>query len=334
VQDQWNRAILGARVSIRRSGNVTSAQEATTNATGAAKFTNIAPDTYFVNATKPGFRPPKQGTPRASTAWLTSTDVFAGDNSVTVVLVPERTEILYLDIEHQKNVTNEAPHQEAHKDHVVDIAKNVIPTVRGRRVWYGDLDNPQWSFLFTPSTAPPMNVLALFISGNVTEWVDYVRGGSPSLDKIKSLIRTTPIPIHAVCGGHQLVAKAMNNNDAAVDHVHPPNGMPDDYEHNGVTRPVSLTNEGQRDPIYQNVTPEFRFFHHDEVTVLHPNATLLATTVFSPKQSIRYSSNDGGDALIYTTQFHPEQDDSGYHNGEDYLKNFYGRVQKWWWNHE
>jgi GMP synthase-like glutamine amidotransferase len=216
----------------------------------------------------------------------------------------------------------------------VAIAKGVVPTASGQRVWYGDLDKPQWTFLFQSGTTPTLNVLALFISGNVTEWVDYANGGSPSLDKIKSLIRTAPIPIHAVCGGHQLVAKAINNNDRAVDHVHPPNNLPDDYEHNGVTRPVSLNNDGQRDPIYQNVTPEFRFWHHDEVTVLSPNAKLLATTVFSPKQSIRYSNNNSGDALIYTTQFHPEQDDQGYHNGQDYLKNFFGLVQKWWWNHE
>jgi GMP synthase-like glutamine amidotransferase len=100
------------------------------------------------------------------------------------------------------------------------------------------------------------------------------------------------------------------------------------------TIPISLTAEGQKDPIYQGVTPRFREFHHDEVTVIKQGAVLLGSTAFSRNQSIRYSSNEGGDCLMYTSQFHPEQDDSGFHNGVDYLKNFFALAQTWWWEHE
>lgn len=71
--------------------------------------------------------------------------------------------------------------------------------------------------------------------------------------------------------------------------------------------PVTVTDDGARDPLLAGLPPTFDAFvgHKEACTVLPPSATLLATTPGCPVQMFRVKTN------LYATQFHPELDHDG-----------------------
>ena len=71
-----------------------------------------------------------------------------------------------------------------------------------RDVWCGNV---------TPRTFDDSTLLALFLSGSYTEWVEVFRrpAWGEMLDGFCNSIRATSVPILAACGGHQLVAYAF-----------------------------------------------------------------------------------------------------------------------------
>lgn len=66
------------------------------------------------------------------------------------------------------------------------------------------------------------NLLALFGSGSFSEWLEYTQnpGWAAELDRYCELLRTTHVPMLAVCGTHQLVVRAFDGWDA-VGHMVP-----------------------------------------------------------------------------------------------------------------
>lgn len=65
--------------------------------------------------------------------------------------------------------------------------------------------------------------------------------------------------------------------------------------------PVTLTDEGERDPLLANVPKEFSVFHwHNDMPGLTKEAVILAKSEGCPRQIIRYSP------LAYGFQCHPE----------------------------
>ena len=71
---------------------------------------------------------------------------------------------------------------------------------------------------------------------------------------------------------------------------------------------VSLTGEGQRDPLLQGLPSQFRVLvgHKEACDEVPPGCTLLATGDACPVQMFRLQAN------IYATQFHPEGDAAGF----------------------
>ncbi len=70
---------------------------------------------------------------------------------------------------------------------------------------------------------------------------------------------------------------------------------------------VTLTEEGQRDPIFGALPAEFEAFvgHKEAVRELPPHAVRLASSAACPVQAFRIGRN------VYATQFHPELDVDG-----------------------
>ena len=70
---------------------------------------------------------------------------------------------------------------------------------------------------------------------------------------------------------------------------------------------VTLTEEGQEDPVFGVLPPEFEAFvgHKEAVRELPPHAVRLAWSAACPVQAFRIGSN------VYATQFHPELDVAG-----------------------
>lgn len=74
----------------------------------------------------------------------------------------------------------------------------------------------------------------------------------------------------------------------------------------GSTR-ITLTAEGERDPLLQGLPPTFEAFvgHKEACSQLPPNAVLLASSEACPVHMFRIKNN------LYATQFHPELDADG-----------------------
>jgi GMP synthase (glutamine-hydrolysing) len=71
--------------------------------------------------------------------------------------------------------------------------------------------------------------------------------------------------------------------------------------------PVTLTPEGQADPLFAGVPSEFTAYggHKEAMVRLPPGAVQLATSAACPVQAFRVGAN------VYATQFHPELDLEG-----------------------
>ncbi|MGC5165893.1 glutamine amidotransferase [Luteimicrobium sp. DT211] len=71
--------------------------------------------------------------------------------------------------------------------------------------------------------------------------------------------------------------------------------------------PVTLTDEGRRDPLLAGLPTTFEAFvgHKEACTTLPPDAVLLASSPSCPAQVFRLGRN------VYATQFHPELDVAG-----------------------
>jgi len=70
---------------------------------------------------------------------------------------------------------------------------------------------------------------------------------------------------------------------------------------------VTLTPEGQADPLFAGVPAEFTAYggHKEAMVRLPPGAVQLATSAACPVQAFRVGAN------VYATQFHPELDLEG-----------------------
>lgn len=71
--------------------------------------------------------------------------------------------------------------------------------------------------------------------------------------------------------------------------------------------PVTLSEQGRRDPLFQGVPETFAAFvgHKEAIHVPPPDAVLLASSPTCPVQAFRIKEN------LYATQFHPELDVPG-----------------------
>ena len=113
----------------------------------------------------------------------------------------------------------------------------------------------------------------------------------PFLGKEKAFLRTAieaNIPVLGICLGAQLIACACH---AAVIR-----GQVNELGWDTVT----LTDEGKRDILFQNLAPALQAFQwHDDVFEIPEGAILLATSRACPNQAFRYKN-------AYGLQFHVE----------------------------
>jgi GMP synthase (glutamine-hydrolysing) len=79
---------------------------------------------------------------------------------------------------------------------------------------------------------------------------------------------------------------------------------------------ITLTREGQRDPLLKGLPATFDAFvgHKEAISELPPPAVLLATSPACPVQAFRVGSH------VYATQFHPELDVAGLYTRIDVYK--------------
>lgn len=112
-----------------------------------------------------------------------------------------------------------------------------------------------------------------------------------ALDSLR-LLHESRTPTFASCWGCQAMARACGG-EVVHDMNHAELG----------TGTISLTADGMSDPLFGSLPAEFKGYmgHEDRVSVLPPDAVLLATNYANPVQAYRFL-----DRPIYCTQFHPE----------------------------
>ncbi len=143
----------------------------------------------------------------------------------------------------------------------------------------------------TAETLPaPGQIQGAVISGShayVTDGLDW----SLKLEAwTRELVRCR-VPVLGICYGHQILGKALGGT---VD-FHP-------VSLEIGTRDIALTRSATGDPLFQGLPRQFKahVFHSQSVTVLPPEAILLAKNSFEPHQAFRVGDNAWG------VQFHPE----------------------------
>lgn len=174
--------------------------------------------------------------------------------------------------------------------------------------------------------AKQFNPDAIVMSGTLSDF-DYYNPAH--LEKFKEFIKTTKIPILAICGSHQLVGMAFGSKLSTLDHLEPSekrNNRMVEYQY----RFIKITDES--DPIFNGVagdgeTKESRVWqdytleddilrvwqnHGLQVVGVPEGFKLLATSYLCKNQMM--VKNSGGQ-LIYAVQFHLEK------SFEDWSKN-------------
>ena len=144
-----------------------------------------------------------------------------------------------------------------------------------------------------PDEALCRRYAALLIGGSGDHSV--LGGGAfmpPFLDFLSDVVVAKAIPTFASCFGFQALALA-GGGEVVTDEVRAEVGT---YE-------IMLTEEGQADPLFGDLSPSFtaQLGHKDHVTRLPAGMTRLAFSEQSSHQALRVDGTP-----IVATQFHPE----------------------------
>ena len=164
-----------------------------------------------------------------------------------------------------------------------------------------------------------MNVRAILISGNSTNWSEY---DFNAFDELFKLIKDHDIPILGLCGGHQLIAKAYGGKVAPMRSLRPgeddplPHMAPGFYKERGFLE-VEVVKD---DPLFKGLSDKIvvNEAHHGEIKELPGQFEILASREECPIQAIRHRRK-----LLYGTQFHPENYDDNKTDGKIILQNFF-----------
>lgn len=187
----------------------------------------------------------------------------------------------------------------------------------------------------TSANIAQINPQAVVMSGFARSFQQYkVSEFLPVVDWVME----TEKPILALCGSHQLLGFAFNQNlrqvnllsDEPMRHLRPrepvtnPDYHPDFYMERGFYT-LELTSEGKADPLLQGLgnAPQFYESHYCEIKQLPSDFELLGSTPECRIQFMRHKSR-----ILYGTQFHPEDYNDRFNAGKILLQNFFALSSK------
>jgi GMP synthase-like glutamine amidotransferase len=155
---------------------------------------------------------------------------------------------------------------------------------------------------------------AIVLSGTLRDF-DYYN--PEVIETFGDFIRTTKIPVLAICGGHQLVGLAFGANVITLDHLEQHEqreNRPLEYQYRFVRitepeDPIFRGMNNQRSGIWEDYTRDARVLrvwqnHGLQIDRVPDGFSLLATSYLCRNQMM-VKNSDG--QLIYTVQFHLEK---------------------------
>lgn len=156
-------------------------------------------------------------------------------------------------------------------------------------------------------------------------------------------VQKTCTPILALCGSHQLLGFAFNQDirqvaqlcDEPIRPLHPgepvtnPDFHPDFYMERGFY-PLTLTDAGRADPLFAGFGATVYVYesHYCEIKTLPAAFDLLASTQECRIQAMRHRERP-----LYGLQFHPEDYSERFPDGQRLLQNFFALALSNWEDH-
>ena len=212
----------------------------------------------------------------------------------TVAAESREEMICYVDIEHEKALQS-AEKRMAHQDQCADVKRRLEETS-------GDDCIVQRYRHVTREWLSELEIRALVISGNVTDWAEY---DEADLLEMYRIIQSAALPILGLCGGFQLIAMVHGVSLGPIRRLE--EGEEDPYED---FAPGYFKEWGfmpmrvlKSDPLFDGLEeePVFLAAHYWEIKEVPEDFELLASSDTCRIQAIRRTGK-----LVYGTQFHPE----------------------------
>lgn len=196
-----------------------------------------------------------------------------------------------------------------------NIAQNILRLVKNPKTMTVHLSE-------IDSAAESFNPDAIVMSGSLSDF-DYYN--PKYLEDFAKFIKTTKIPVLAICGGHQLIGIAYGKKLTTLDHVAPADkksGRVVEYQYRFIkiiddTDPIFKGIHDENSGLWQDYTKEENLLrvwqnHGLQVEGIPEEFKLLATAYLCKNQMMA-KHTDG--QLIYSVQFHLEK------SFEDWSKN-------------
>jgi GMP synthase (glutamine-hydrolysing) len=151
----------------------------------------------------------------------------------------------------------------------------------------------------------------IILSGQSHPWERY---SQQALDRVFEVIRTVPLPVLGVCGGHQQMALAFGAPVGLMARLEPGEGYEGAKRERGYF-PVTTNGSG----LFKGLTSPITVWHShfDEVKELPKGFRSTASNETCPIQAMEHTERP-----LFGVQFHPELFDDEHPDGKQILENF------------
>lgn len=219
--------------------------------------------------------------------------------------------ILYVDLEHDR-VVNDPVAGTAHR------AKRNVAEARLAAAAGETCESVRFSAI-TIEQVGRLVPTAIVISGNTADWSEY---DMDALAGLMEVIRTAPVPILGICGGHQLIGHAHGAPWGPLGRLSDGTVDPDPRYAAGLHKergflPVDVA---RASPVFEGVGDTAVVFqsHYWHLTAVPAGFSVCASSPDSPIQAIARI-----DRPVFGVQFHPERYDDDHRDGETILHTFF-----------
>lgn len=217
--------------------------------------------------------------------------------------------IVYVDIEHIR-VKEDQAKWDKHLTETLDV-KYRLEEISGDHCLIVRYDK------LSPELLHALNVRAVLVSGNLTEFQHYQE---EDLAGLRAVFREAARPTVGFCGGAQMMAETFGSHAAAIDESAQgdlSDGAWKEHSHEFGFMQVRQTTPH---PLFEGLGDEMTFLemHYWEIKSLPEGFEAFAETDITPIQFMAHKS-----LPLFGTQFHPEFFDDDHPDGRTFLENFF-----------
>lgn len=169
----------------------------------------------------------------------------------------------------------------------------------------------------SPELLRELNVRAVLVSGNITEFHHY---SEDDLAGLRAIFREAARPTVGFCGGAQMMAETYGSRAAAIDESEAGDMMDGAWQERTHELGFMQVRQTKPHPLFEGFSDEMTFFesHYWEIKDLPEGFETFAETDVTPIQFMAHES-----LPLFGTQFHPEAFTEDNPDGRKFLENFF-----------